>query len=186
MNQSKQVGEPRRAWIGWGTVFSLLDPLYLIALYFGSAMLLVKLPPLLCQKLRCFRWLSWFGALYSVLMTWAAYYWLGPWHAAFVGLAMLLLGDWLPPDPFHFIFHPRVRLAVRRAIQHLEHKGMNRPSYDNMCVLAANQSYCDLSIELQGTIRPVAVEYLRVHHTPLTIEAIPEEELEGLGVRSLY
>lgn len=93
--------------------------------------ILFKVPASCCERLRAVRWVSLagtaymtlIGAIISVIASLIDY----PLWALLLTLLPLASGifiaDFLLPDPFTFLFRPRHRRAVLRAVEHFEQSG---------------------------------------------------------------
>ncbi|MBL8800120.1 MAG: hypothetical protein JNM56_39930 [Planctomycetia bacterium] len=141
----------------------LFAPLWLGLLAFVALLLIAKLPRFCCERRRAVRYLPYAGLAYYGLAVPLLLAGLGlAWRDILIGTALFALnGDWLLPDPFTFLWSPRRRRAVKRAIEHLEAGDGPQPIYGMVRVVGAEAERVVVSVMI-GDTKPPARRFLAV------------------------
>ena len=135
----------------------LFSPILVGCLVFLAVVFIVKLPMFCCEHRRAIRCLPYAGLVYYGLVIPLVLIALGLawWIVAIVAVLFAGAGDWLPPDPFTFMFNSRKRRAVRRAIEYLDSREGPRPIYGRAAVVGSEAGRIIVSVAIKSdTLRP--------------------------------
>lgn len=168
----------------WTILFS---PVLLGLLVFAGILMVCKLPAMCCSRWRRVRYLPRAGILYygTLVPLFLAVCGLAWWEASILAAIVGIAGDWLLPDPFTFVFDPRKRRAVSRAIEYFE--ADDEVLYGMVCVVGYELGRTVVSVPIKSGAIPPARRFAAVSFDGAGVEELDFEYVSAMhGIRPWF
>ena len=162
-------------------------PLTVIALAVISPIIALKVPSIICERMRRVQWLATIGVAYWLLLGTITCLTVNFASAIAVVVFGFWAGDWLLPSPGAFIFYPRHRRAIYLAIMAQEEAGDILPIYCRVRVIGCDDVQCIVEVPYSGSIRPTPRRFFSVSHNSNTVKGLTFDYVHtNWGVRAMY
>jgi len=185
---SIQRGSPNASWRTAACWF-LYSPIFVGTLLLFASVLILQLPKYCCTRYRAVGYLPFAGLAYygfAVPLILIALGW--EWWNVLGATALVLLvssSGWLLPDAFTFLFNPRKRHAVKRAVEHIEASNGPRPDYSMANVIGLEHDRTIVSVVIAGHSKPPRRRFFAVLDDLRAVEELDFEYVSTKhGVRA--